>query len=163
MARRGSSEARRSKPTRSLLNRAVALLARRDHSRAELSRKLARYVDPVDGLSEIAHVLDDLDRNQLLSDERFAASLARIRSQRFGNARIRHDLHRAGVTAGVSAAALASLSDSEAARARQIWARRFTALPTSAAERARQGRFLQSRGFSMDTILQVLRGRADTD
>src|SRR5829696_5958847 len=89
-------------PARSFLSRAIALLARRDHSRAELSRKLMRYAMDADNPAEIARVLDDLNRKGLLSDQRFAAGFARIRAQRFGDARIRHDLRRVGVTDDVS-------------------------------------------------------------
>lgn len=153
----------RPKPTRSLLSRAIALLARRDHSRAELSRKLSRYVSEGDDPAELARVLDELDQKQLLSDERFAAGLARSRAQRFGDARIKHDLRRFGVADETSAAVLATLAGSEIARAHEVWAKRFAALPTSAAERAKQARFLQSRGFSLDSIFRVLRGRADDD
>ncbi|MGH6611331.1 MAG: recombination regulator RecX, partial [Burkholderiaceae bacterium] len=143
----------------SLLSRAIALLARRDHSRAELSRKLARYVDE-DDPNALDRVLDELERSGLISDERFAAANIRIRSQRFGDARIRHDLRRLGVADEASAAALQTLAGSETARAREVWSKRFDTLPTSTAERAKQARFLQSRGFSLDSIFRVLRGEA---
>lgn len=112
-------------------------------------------------MAELECVLDELDRNQLLSDERFAAAVTRSRSKRFGDARIRHDLRRFGVADDLSATALSKLAGSEPARAREVWAKRFTELPTSAAERAKQARFLQSRGFSFDSIIKVLRGRSD--
>ncbi len=158
--RSSSPEHRRKKPSKSLLSRAVALLARRDHSRAELSRKLSRYIGDSDDPAELIRVLDELDRNQLLSDERFAAAVARSRSHRFGDARIRHDLRRFGVADETSAAALATLAGTEVARAYEVWSKRFTALPTSAAERAKQARFLQSRGFSIDSIVRVMRGES---
>ena len=155
-----SPQRQRAKPSRSLLSRAIALLARRDHSRAELSRKLSRYVAEGDDPAELVRVLGELERNQLVSDERFAAGVARRRSQRFGDARIRHDLRRFGVADETSAAAVASLAGTEVARAHQVWSKRFAAAPASAAERGKQARFLQSRGFSLDAILQVLRGRS---
>ena len=140
------------------------MLARRDHSRAELSRKLARYVGDDDPAElELERVLGELGRNGLLSDERFAAAVARSRSQRFGDARIRYDLRRFGVADDLSAAALAKLASSETARAREVRSKRFAALPASAAERAKQARFLQSRGFSLDSIYQVLRDRTDAE
>ena len=135
------------------------MLARRDHSRAELSRKLARYIGEDDGPAELERVLSELGRNGLLSDERFASAVARSRSQRFGDARIRYDLRRFGVADDLTSAALAKLAGSEAMRAREVQLKRFAALPASAAERAKQARFLQSRGFSLDSIYQVLRGR----
>jgi regulatory protein len=139
------------------------LLARRDHSRAELSRKLVRHIREDDDPAEISRVLDELGRNGLLSDERFAGAVARSRSQRFGDARIRYDLRRFGIADDLSAAALARLAGSEVARAGAVRSKRFSALPASAAERAKQARFLQSRGFSLDSIYQVLQGRTGVD
>ncbi|MEO8186753.1 MAG: recombination regulator RecX, partial [Burkholderiaceae bacterium] len=162
--RRSDSRTRTERPaTKSLLSRAIAVLARRDHSRAELSRKLARHIREDADSAEIDRVLDELDRNGLLSDQRFAGAVARSRSQRFGDARIRYDLRRSGVADDISAAALANLAGSEVARAGAVRSKRFAALPASAAERAQQGRFLQSRGFSLDSIFQVLRGRTDAE
>ena len=138
------------------------MLARRDHSRDELSRKLARYVREDGELGEVDRVLAELDRNGLLSDERFAGALARSRSQRFGDARIRYDLRRFGIADDLSAAALARLSGTEVSRADLVRSKRFAELPSSAAERAKQTRFLQSRGFSLDAICRVLQGRIDT-
>ena len=138
------------------------MLARRDHSRAELSRKLARYVREDAELEEVNRVLAELDRNGLLSDERFAGALARSRSQRFGDARIRYDLRRFGIADDLSAAALAGLSGTEISRADAVRSKRFADLPSSAAERAKQARFLHSRGFSHEAICRVLQGRTDT-
>lgn len=146
-----------------MLSRAIALLARRDHSRAELSRKLLRHLGEGSDSAGLDGVLEQLDRSGLLSDERFASAVARNRSKRFGDARIRHDLRRFGVADDLSAAVLAALAGSEVARAHDVRSKRFNALPTTAAERAQQARFLQSRGFSLDSIYQVLRGRTDAE
>src|SRR4029434_2125245 len=120
------TERQRTQATKSLLSRAIALLARRDHSRAELSRKLGRYLGEDDDSTEINRVLDELDRNGLLSDERFASAVARSRAQRFGDARIRYDLRRFGVADELSAAALARLAGSEVARAGAVRSQRFS-------------------------------------
>ncbi len=55
------------------------------------------------------------------------------------------------------------IDGTEAGRAQDAWARRFVALPTSAVERGRQGRYLQARGFSMDAISRVLAGKVEVD
>ncbi len=138
------------------------MLARRDHSRAEVARKLVRYVDDGD-FAEIERVLDELEHNGLLSDERFAGAVTRTRAQRFGDARIRHDLRRFGVADETSVAALQALSGSEVSRGLEVWSRRFSALPASKEERAKQARFLQSRGFSIETVLAVLNGKAQRE
>ena len=114
-------------------------------------------------MGEINRVLDELERSGLLSDQRFAGALARSRSHRFGDARIRFDLRKSGVADDLSAAVLTTLSESEVSRADAVRSKRFAALPESAAERAKQARFLQSRGFSLDSIYQVLRGRGDVE
>jgi regulatory protein len=138
-----------------LTARALRLLARREHTRLELRRKLAAYAaDP----AIVEAVLDDLARRGWLSDERFVEQFVHARSRRFGPARIRHALLERGVAEDVIAHALARLQDGALDAARAIWVRRFKAAPVTAAERARQVRFLQSRGFSVDIAMRVLRG-----
>ena len=150
-----------------LLARAVALLARREHSRAELARKLLRRLEEGQDRADVDAVLDDLQRRKLLSDERFAASLVRTRAPRYGAARLKLDLKARGVPAAIAAEALdqlgAGAGGSELDRARAVWSRRFGAAPQSLAERARQSRFLEARGFSSEVIRQVLRGLAVDD
>lgn len=148
---------------RSLFARAVALLARRDHSRAELAAKLRRGLNESDDAGEIDQVLDKLERDKLLSDERYAGTVTRTRAERFGDARIRFDLKSSGVKPETAERAVAGLHGTELERARSVWARRFGNLPTTPHERARQARFLQSRGFSGETIRKVLRGLPGDD
>jgi len=158
--------ARTSGGSGSLLARAVQLLARREHSRAELARKLAQRRRPEEARpdpSAISELLDDLERQGLLSDERFATQRARQRGQRHGDARVRRELQQSGIAPALAIAAVSGLSETELQRARAVWQRRFGQLPTSRDERARQGRFLQARGFSMETIRHVLGGVSDED
>ena len=75
-----------------LLQRAVALLARREHSRVELARKLMRRLDEGQDRADVDAVLDELQRRDLLSEERFAAAVVRARASRYGDARLRQDL-----------------------------------------------------------------------
>jgi regulatory protein len=148
---------------RSLFARAVAYLARREHSRAELAAKLRRGLTDQDDPAEIDRVLDSLERDKLLSDERFAGTLTRTRSERFGDARIRFDLKSSGVKPETADRAVAALKGTELERARAVWTRRFGQLPATPQERARQARFLQSRGFSGETIGKILRGLPGDD
>jgi regulatory protein len=148
---------------KSLMSRAVALLSRREHSRIELARKLRRHLEPDDDPGEIDRVLDALVAQKLLSDQRFAASLVRQRSQRYGDLRVERDLRDRGVDASEANAAMRALHGTELARAHAVWTRRFDALPTSAKERGRQGRYLQTRGFSMEAIQAVLAGKRPDD
>ena len=139
-----------------LRTRALQLLARREHARAELARKLAPHAESEDALTSL---LDQLQSERLLSDARYAEARVNTRGARFGNARLVQELRTQGVGSDEVAAALEGLAD-EFSRARQVWQRKFGAagLPTDATERARQTRFLQSRGFSGATIRRLLRG-----
>ena len=145
----------------SLRERAVRLLARREHSRAELARKLGPYAESEEAL---VTVLDDLVARRLLSDERYTEMRLNARSARFGNARLAHELRTQGVDESLVGAAIAECTD-ELTRAREVWQRRFgnADLPTDAAGRAKQMRFLMSRGFSGETIRRVLRGNFEDD
>nr|MBL8410807.1 recombination regulator RecX [Dechloromonas sp.] len=134
--------------------RALQLLTRRDHSRAELRSKLAAYAE---GEEELEAVLDSLQQQRLLSDHRFASQRVVARAGRYGNARLKQELRQCGVSDDDIAAALPEGGD-EAARCQSVWQRKFGELPKSAEERAKQMRFLQYRGFSGEAIRRVMRG-----
>lgn len=153
----------RAKQPPSLLQRAVAALARREHSRAELARKLRRHLPEGADPAEIDRVLDELAGKGMLSEARFAASLVRTRAARFGADRVRQELKQHGVAPDLIAQAAADLAKSELARAREVWRKRFGTPPRDDAERAKQLRFLAARGFSTDVILRVVRGTPDHD
>jgi regulatory protein len=142
-----------------LRERALKLLARREHSRSELARKLQAHVVPEDDLDAL---LEDLARRKQLSDERYAESRAYALSRKFGAARIAHELRAKGLDKGLAQRAAAAARSTEVERARAVWLRKFRSPPGSREERARQMRFLQSRGFSFDAIRAVVRG-ADED
>ncbi len=134
-------------------------MARREYSRQELERKLSPLSQDQDQLQS---VLDQLQAEGLLSDHRYAESLARVRGARFGSARVRYELQQKGVADDVLAATLSTLEATESARLRQVWEKKFGAAPTSAEEAARQQRFLMQRGFSsaaISRLLRELRGR----
>ena len=104
---------------------------------------------------EVDAVLAWLAERRFLSVERFAESRVSARSPRFGNIRIRQELARHGVA--LSPEADRALAASELERAQAVRARKFSACPTDAKERARQARFLAARGFSSAVIGRVLR------
>jgi regulatory protein len=137
-----------------LKGRAMRYLARREHSRAELHAKLLPHVQEGDDLEA---VLDDLERRSWLSDERAAEQMVNQRRSRFGAQRIAHELRRRGIGESLIDAAMPQLRDSEDDALREVWQRKFGALPRDAKEKARQVRFLQSRGFSMDSIFKLLK------
>ena len=144
-----------------LLRAAVALLARRDFSRAGLRERLLRRFGAA-AEPELDRVLDRLEIDGLLSEERFAENFVRARASRFGPARLRHELLRRGLPAERIDSALKLHAQDEYSAARAIWARRFAStpfasIPADARERARQARFLSARGFSHEVIRRLLR------
>ena len=141
-------------PPPSLRSRALKALARREHSRQELQAKLQPYAEDPD---EIEPLLDDLEKRGWLSEARFVEQLTTVRRRRFGAARILHELRERGVSDAALAAAQAQLKDSEVEAARSVWQKKFGSLPATLEERARQSRFLASRGFSAEAVRKVLR------
>lgn len=142
----------------SLKARALRYLSMREHSRQELARKLARHAQEGE---DVEALLDWLEKEKMLSQERFSEALVHRRSARFGNSRILHELQSHGIKGGALADAKTTLAQDEAARALEVWRKKFGKKPDSAAERARQMRFLQQRGFSHDAIKAALRSATE--
>lgn len=139
--------------------RAIKLLARREHSARELRRKLeARGI----GGAEAADAVAELGRDGWQSDQRYADMLVRTRvNHGFGPVRIEADLRLAGLGADQIRAALAAAAPEWRALAAAAQAKHFAGLPQTAAERARQYRYLQGRGFNSGQIESALKGAAD--
>jgi len=172
----------RARPRPSLKARAIALLAQREHSRAELRRKLLARLSadaradagaagvrdamsegelPPDPAATVDELLDWLEAHDYLSVARFTESRVNARAARFGSERIRHELAQHGVT--LDPQALRALKDGELVRARAIWMRKFKSPATDAAGRAKQARFLAARGFSSEVIRRVVAGMSADD
>jgi regulatory protein len=134
--------------------RALKALARREHSRQELQAKLRPFAEDPD---ELEPLLDDLEKRGWLSESRFVEQLTTVRRRRFGAARILHELREKGVSGAALAAAQSQLKHSEVEAARAVWKKKFGSLPATLEERAKQSRFLASRGFSAEVVHQVLR------
>lgn len=131
------------------------LLARREHSPAELRRKLAgRDFSP----GEIETTLEALTREGLLSESRFLAGFVGSQARRgHGPIWIRAELEKRGVAGDEVAAALAAAGQDWVVLAREVRAKRFgPAAPADFRERARQMRFLQYRGFTADQVRQAV-------
>jgi regulatory protein len=135
--------------------RALGHLVRREHSRAELARKLAPHAQSPDAL---AQVLDVLLANKHQSDARYAEERVRVLSRKYGAARIRHDLRAKGIGDEIIERVSPRIpAPGELERARAILARKYRAPATTPEERAKRARFLQGRGFSTEAILRLLR------
>ncbi len=148
----------------SVKGRALRYLAQREHSRAELERKLARHVqdnEQADARSQINQALDQLVAAGLLSEARAAQSVLASQGQRFGARRLKHVLQSKGLEPELVSATLQQARSTELERAREVWRRRFGTTPADAAERAKQMRFLAGRGFDGDVIRRVVQGPED--
>lgn len=132
----------------------IRLLARREHSRLELQRKLeARDFSRAD----IPAVLDALTEENLLSDQRFAEMFARARCENGqGPVKIRADLQARGVDGAEIDRSLELVDDTWMNYCRAAWRRRFGAAPEDRREWSRQARFLAGRGFSAELVHSVL-------
>lgn len=137
----------------SLRERALRYLARREHSRYELVRKLeaAGYSG-----GDIHSVLDELEEKNWLSDRRFAESWVADHRAKSGCVRLAHELRQRGVNDVEIDSVLSGHRDYEFKWAREVWEKKFGVQPASASEKVRQIRFLQSRGFTLGTIRRVI-------
>ncbi|GAB3457373.1 hypothetical protein GCM10027321_12180 [Massilia terrae] len=147
-------------PEPSLKARALRYLSTREHSRLELGRKLARYAEEGD---DVEALLDFLEKNNWLSQERFAESLIHRKASRYGNSRVMAELKNHGVGGAALAELKAGLADTELARAREVWRRKFGRVAADAAGRAKQMRFLLQRGFTQRAVRAAMEGGADDD
>jgi regulatory protein len=138
----------------SLRARAIRLLARREYARAELQRKLiAKGTEPGD----VDRVLDELIEQGYLSDARYARAAVAHKAGAFGRHRIAEELKSKGIARADIEAALAEAGVDDEAALRALWQRRFGRAPVDERDKARQVRFLQSRGFALSAILKLLR------
>jgi regulatory protein len=139
----------------------VTLLSRRDFCASELTARLVAHGFEADAIDAC---LEDLRDRHYLDDERYVRQFVEVHAQRgHGPLRIRHELTERGLSADVAEAALAQHGD-WSVQAQQVRARRFgSAPPNGWAEKARQARFLQYRGFSNDDIRSALGFDGTTD
>jgi regulatory protein len=133
-----------------LKTRALRLLARREHSRDELARKLSPHAESPETLESL---LDFLVAKKLLSDERYAEARAHSLARKYGPARIRHDLRAKGVAQAL-VERVTGADELETARA--ILQRKYRQPARTREERAKRARFLQGRGFSAEVIHRLV-------
>ncbi|RFO96539.1 recombination regulator RecX [Rhodoferax lacus] len=139
----------------SLTGRALRLLSGREHSRAELERKLTRFEEEPGAL---AAVLDKLQAKDFINEGRVVESVLHRRAAKLGTQRIKQELQAKGLEPEAVADAVERLRASEVERAREVWRKKFGSSPVDAAERGKQMRFLASRGFGGDAIHKVVSG-----
>ncbi|WP_027016970.1 recombination regulator RecX [Comamonas composti] len=142
----------------SLKGRALKLLAQREHSRRELERKLAPHVQEGE---DLAAVLDALEQRGFISEQRVAESIVHSKAARFGTARLTQELRNKGLDDELVRATAEQLRATELERAHAVWRQRFGTLPGDAKEKARQLRFMASRGFALSDASRILREAMD--
>ncbi|MDM9653637.1 recombination regulator RecX [Pseudomonas wenzhouensis] len=136
---------------------AMDLLARREHGRVELMRKLRKRGAPEE-LIEAA--LQRLAEEGLLSEARYLESFVAYKARAgYGPQRIREELDQRGLARGDIDQALRDSGIDWFEQLRETWQRKFAGrLPVDTRERAQQGRFLAYRGYSLEMIGRLLRG-----
>ena len=137
----------------SLKGRALRLLSQREHSRLELERKLAAHeTEP----GQLAKALDELQARGFISEERVVESVIHRRASKLGTARVKQELQSKGLSAEAMSEALEQLRSTELDRAREVWGRKFGETATDPKEKARQIRFLVSRGFAAEVVRKIV-------
>ncbi|WP_029148449.1 recombination regulator RecX [Methylophilus sp. 5] len=150
----------RQAPEKSLRQRALELLSKREYAAAELAQKLKGYASEAD---DVPALIADFQARGWLSDARYAEQMVHARQSKFGAARVAHELREKGVDDTLIAEAVASLQGNEVERAREVWRKKFKAAATTREEWAKQARFLQSRGFTFEVIKHILNRHAEDD
>ena len=144
----------------SLKGRALRLLSQREHSRSELERKLAAYEQAP---GELAQVLNDLQARDFINEGRVIDSVMHRRSGKLGATRIKQELASKGLSGEAVTEALAGLRETEYSRALEVWRKKFDRPTTDPNDRAKQMRFLLTRGFSSDVVRKIVQGAADDE
>ena len=139
----------------SLKGRALRLLGQREHSRAELEHKLARFEEEPGSL---ARALDELQAKGFISEQRVLESVLHRRASKLGAGRIRQELQARGLAPEAVTEAVAALQATELERAQAVWQKKFGQAAADPQALARQMRFLAARGFSGDVVRRVVTG-----
>ena len=143
----------------SLKSRALRLLSQREHSRTELERKLSQHEQAP---GELAKALDELQARDFINDGRAIESVVHRRAGKLGAARVKQELAAKGLSGEAVAAAMEGLRGTELDRAQGVWRKKFGSPAADANERAKQIRFLLTRGFNAEIVRKVVQG-ADED
>ncbi|SDK19325.1 regulatory protein [Methylophilus rhizosphaerae] len=150
----------RQPPEKSLRQRALEYLSKREYAAAELAQKLKGYASEDD---DIPALITDFKARGWLSDARYVEQMIHARQAKFGATRVAHELREKGIDESLVTEAIAGLQDNEVERASEVWRKKFKAFPATREEWAKQARFLQSRGFAFDVIKKILSRHAEDD
>lgn len=146
--------------TDALYEHAVTLLSRKDYSNGEMRRTLHAMTD--DGM-DVEVVLQRLREYGYLNDRRIAENmLSRFLRKQYGPVRIRLELRQRGIAREITESVISGSDTDWFQMAAESRSKKFgDSLPSEPKERARQMRFLQSRGFTMDMITEAMTSAED--
>lgn len=133
----------------------MQLLSLREHSRKELERKLAAYEETP---GELAQALDFLQAKGFIDEQRVVESVVNRRAAKLGASRVRQELLAKGLPTEAVTLAVDQLRSTELERGREVWRKKFGAPPADASERAKQVRFLLTRGFGAEVVRRLVSG-----
>ena len=148
---------------KSLRQRALEYLGKREYSYAELGQKLKAYLAEDEDFEQIMAILEDFKTRGWLSDARFTEQIVHARSHKFGASKIANELREKGISTDLIVSAIEQVKENELDNAKEVWRKKFKKSPDSRDEWARQARFLQSRGFGFDVIKKVLNSKLEDD
>ena len=144
----------------SLKGRALRLLSQREHSRTELERKLAPHAQEP---GELAKALDDLQARDFINEGRVIDSVVHRRAAKLGATRIKQELASKGLSGDAVTESLAGLRETEYDRALAIWRKKFNSPAADPKERAKQIRFLLTRGFHSEVVRKIIQGAQELE
>ena len=142
----------------SLKGRALRLLSQREHSRQELERKLRPFEEEP---GELLAALDFLQAKDFINAQRVVDSVVNRRASKLGAARIKQELQAKGIEGQAIQEAMHGMRATELERAREVWRKKFGQTAADANERAKQMRFLLTRGFASEAVRRVVQGEDD--
>ena len=127
----------------------------------ELGRKILNYSESLEITKvDLELILDELEKKDWLSDDRFSEQFVLSRKRKFGARKIAHELKLRGINESIISRVLRDIKDDEFLLAKQIWEKKFNQIPITIDEKAKQIRFMQSRGIEVAIIHQILSGKS---
>ena len=144
-----------------LKKRALYYLGKREYSRLELHKKIKAFAQELElETQDIKAILNDLEGNNWLSDQRFTEQFILSKKNKYGVEKIRYELKVRGVADNIINTELVKIKTENYSLAKKIWAKKFDGAPKSLDERNKQIRFLQGRGIDIELIHQILSGKS---
>ena len=127
----------------------------------ELGRKILNYSESLElSKVDLELILDELEEKDWLSDRRFTEQFVLSKKRKFGARKIAHELKLRGVNESIISRVLGDIKGDEFLLAKKIWEKKFNQIPLTIDEKAKQIRFMQSRGIEVVIIHQILSGKS---